>query len=80
MSIHVPEKYIREKSLLHSPIPRNFKACQRLDEYIKELLLENKKINAVSRKNGQRDTRKTVTVLNRVMEFHGGRKIINFTK
>ena len=42
MSIHVPENDIREKILPKNPIPRNVKACQRLDEYIKELLLENK--------------------------------------
>ena len=42
MSIHVPEKDIREKILQNNPVPRNVKVCQRLDEYIKELLLENK--------------------------------------
>ena len=43
MSIHVSEKDIREKILQNNPVPRNVKICQRLDEYIKELLLENKK-------------------------------------
>ena len=42
MSIHAPEKDIREKTLLNKPILQNVKACQRLDEYMKELLLKNK--------------------------------------
>ena len=43
MSIHVSEKDIRERTLQNNPVPRNVKVYQRLDEYIKELLLENKK-------------------------------------
>ena len=43
MSIHVPEKDIREKILQNNPVPRNVKVCQRLDEYIKEFLLEGRK-------------------------------------
>ena len=43
MSTHVSEKDIRERILQNNPVPRNVKVCQRLDEYIKELLLENKK-------------------------------------
>ena len=43
MSIHVPEKDIREKILRNNPVPRNAKVCRILDEYRKELLLENKK-------------------------------------
>ena len=42
MSIHVPEKDIREKISQNNPVPRNAKVCQRLDEYVKELLFENK--------------------------------------
>ena len=43
MSIHIPEKDIREKISQKNPVPRNVKVCQRLDEYIKKRLLENKK-------------------------------------
>ena len=43
MSIHVQEKDVREKILQNNPVPQNVKVCQRLDEYIKELLLENKR-------------------------------------
>lgn len=43
MSIHVPEKDIREKALLNNPVLQNVMACQRLDEYMKEPLLKNKK-------------------------------------
>ena len=43
MSIHIPEKDIREKISQKNPVPRNAKVCQRLDEYIKKRLLENKK-------------------------------------
>ena len=52
MSIHLPEKDIREKILQNNPVPRNVKVCQRLGKYIKELLLENKKkFKIVSWKN-----------------------------
>ena len=43
MSVYVPEKDIREKLLQNNPVPRNVNVSQRLDEYIKELLLGNKK-------------------------------------
>ena len=43
MSIHVPEKDIREKTLLNKPVLQHVMACQRLDEYMKEPLLKNKK-------------------------------------
>lgn len=43
MSIHVPEKDIREKTLLNNPVLENVMVCQRLDEYMSEPLLKNKK-------------------------------------
>ena len=43
MSIHVPEKDIREKTLLNKPVLQHVMACQTLDEYMKEPLLKNKK-------------------------------------
>ena len=37
------EKDIREQILQNNPVPRNVKVCLRLDEYIREILLENKR-------------------------------------
>ena len=37
------EKDIREQILQNNPVPQNVKVCQRLDEYITEILLENKR-------------------------------------
>ena len=43
MSNYVPEKDIRKRILKNNPVPQNVEVCRRLDEYIKELLLEDKK-------------------------------------
>ena len=71
MSIYVSEKDIQEKILLNNSIPRNVKDCQRLYRVYKKIstLYHEKKC--------QRDTRKIVSVLVPVMEFHVERKRIN---
>ena len=59
VSIHVAEKDIRQKFLQNNPVPRNIKVCQRLNEYMKELLLENKKSTTLyHEKILKRDARK----------------------
>ena len=48
MSTRVSQKDIREKILSPNPIPRNVKRTQTLDEYIKELLSDNKKLSTLN--------------------------------
>ena len=43
MTTHVFEKVIKDKILAELPVSRNVKSTQKLDEYIEELLVENKK-------------------------------------
>ena len=43
MHIHIPDKYIRKKIPKYNPVHANVKEPQILDNYIKELLIENKK-------------------------------------
>jgi len=43
MENHISDKDIRDKILLFSPIPSNIREAHNLDNYIKELLVENKK-------------------------------------
>ena len=43
MHIHIPDKDIKEKILKDNPVPANVKEPQVLDNYIKELLTENKR-------------------------------------
>ena len=45
MATHISPKDIKEKILSLTPVPSNIKDSQKLDEYIKELLIENKKNN-----------------------------------
>ena len=42
MHIHIPDKDIKKKILKDNPVPANVKEHQVLDNYIKELLTENK--------------------------------------
>ena len=43
MHIHIPDKNIKENILKDNPVPANVKEPQVLDNYIKELLTENKR-------------------------------------
>ena len=47
MATHTPLKNLKEKFLPVTPVPSNSKDSQKLDEYIKELLIENKKNNTL---------------------------------
>ena len=82
MSIHVSEKDIRERTLQNNPVPRNVKVYQRLDEYIKELLLENKKSSTLYHEKIRKGIQEKIGPgsTNSVMEFHGERKRVNFTR
>ena len=48
MLTHISEKDIREKIQATNPIPFNVKGSQKLDEYIKEILSDNKKLSALN--------------------------------
>ena len=50
MSTRISQKHIHEKILSPNPIPRNVKRIQTLDEYIKELLSDNKKLSTLNLK------------------------------
>ena len=50
MSTYISEKDIREKILTTSPIPHMAKGTRKLDEYIKELLSNNKKRSTLNLK------------------------------
>ena len=44
-------KIYKKKNLSGTPVPSNVKDSQKLDEYIKELLVENKKNNTLNQEN-----------------------------
>ena len=60
MSTHISEKDIREKILTTNPIPHNVKGTQKLDEYIKELLSDNKKLLTLIQGKTLKDTQEKV--------------------
>ena len=48
MATHISPIDIKEKKLSATPVSSNIKDSQKLDEYIKELLTENKKYNMLN--------------------------------
>lgn len=46
MAADISPKDIKDKKILH-PVPNNIKDSRKLDEFIKELLVEKKKLNQV---------------------------------
>ena len=48
MSTHISEKDVREKILTTNSIPHNVKGTQNFDEYVKELLSDNKKLSILN--------------------------------
>ena len=64
IATHISPKDIKENILSVTPVPSNIKNSQNLDEYIKELLVENKKNNTLNQEkvlNGIQD--QVVTIL-----------------
>ena len=51
---------MREKILRTNPIPHNVKGTEKLDEYIKKLLFENKKISTLNQEKILKGTQKKV--------------------
>ena len=60
MLTHVSEKDIREKILAINPIPYNVKGTQKLDEYIKELLSDSKKLSTLNQEKALKGTQEKV--------------------
>ena len=60
MSTHISEKDKREKILRTNPIPHNVKGTQKLNEYIKELLSDNKKLSTLIQGKTLKDTQEKV--------------------
>ena len=73
MSIHVSNKDIKEKILLSNPLPDNIKISQLLDEYIKELLVENKKHNTLNQEKVSRPSGHNFSTIIKTMECYGSR-------
>ena len=80
MPTHLSENYIREKILTTNPISQNMKGAQKLDEYIKNLLFDNKKLSTLNLKekkiNEMKGTQEKVTTilgpLTRLWNIMGG--------
>ena len=50
MPTHLSENDIREKILTTNPISQDMKRAQKLNEYIKNLLFDNKKLSTLNLK------------------------------
>ena len=80
MPTHLSENYIREKILTTNPISQNMKGAQKLDEYIKNLLFDNKKLSTLNlkeKKINERDSRESninLRTLDQTLEYHGRRR------
>ena len=78
MPTHLSENYIREKILTTNPISQNMKGAQKLDEYIKSLLFDNKKLSTLNlkKKKKMKGTQEKVTSilgpLTRLWNIMGG--------
>ena len=60
MLTHVSEKDIHEKILATNPIPYNVKWIQKLDEYINQLLSNNKKLSTLNQEKALKGTQEKV--------------------
>ena len=56
MATPIPERDTRDTMLAAHPIPNNVKGAQKLDEYITDLLSENKKLRTLSQETTLKDT------------------------
>ena len=80
MPTHLSENDIREKILTTNPISQNMKGAQKLDEYIKNLLFDNKKLSTLNlkkkKKKKMKGTQEKVTSilgpLTRLWNIMGG--------
>ena len=81
MPTHLSENDIREKILTTNPISQNMKGAQKLDEYIKNLLFDNKKLSTLNlkekKKKNERYSRESninLRTLDQTLEYHGRRR------
>ena len=54
MPTHLSENDIREKILTTNPISQNMKRAQKLNEYIKNLFFDNKKLSTLNLKKNKK--------------------------
>ena len=59
MPTHLSENDIREKILTTNPISQNMKRAQKLNEYIKNLFFDNKKLSTLNLKKKQKKLKGT---------------------
>ena len=80
MPTHLSENYIREKILTTNTISQNMKGAQKLDEYIKNLLFDNKKLSTLNLKEKKknesysRESNINLRTLDQTLEYHGRRR------
>ena len=73
MSTHTSEKDIREKIMATNSIRHNVKGTQKLDEYIKGPLSDNKKLPTLNQENTERYPREgsiNLGPLDQALKFH----------
>ena len=63
MNQHIPEKEIIEKFLSNYPVPNNIKSPQVLDNYIKELLNDNKKVVTINHEKVLKSLQEKITYI-----------------
>ena len=78
MATHISPNDIKEKILSVTPVPSNIKDSQKLDEYIKDLLIENKNNTTLNQEKvlkGIQDQVVTILApLSKLLEYYGVRK------
>ena len=82
MPTHLSENDIREKILTTNPISQNMKRAQKLNEYIKNLLFDNKKLSTLNLKKKtkktegySRESNINLRTLDQTLEYHGSRRL-----
>ena len=82
MPTHLSENDIREKILTTNPISQDMKRAQKLNEYIKNLLFDNKKLSTLNlkkknKKNERysRESKINLRTLDQTLEYHGRRRL-----
>ena len=82
MPTHLSENDIREKILTTNPISQDMKRAQKLNEYIKNLLFDNKKLSTLNLKKKpkknegySRESNINLRTLDQTLEYHGSRRL-----
>ena len=82
MPTHLSENDIREKILTTNPISQDMKRAQKLNEYIKNLFFDNKKLSTLNLKKKtkktegySRESNINLRTLDQTLEYHGSRRL-----